>query len=127
LYDAVMARRSRSRNTDLRGATVSALTSVCAGAPHRYSRGGTRDEVIAELRAISDDPDVLAEAAAHIAVRHPDALDPTAGVEEGLALLFAAGADREAYERHCTARREFWASKPFDLGRFADMHNRPQD
>jgi len=111
------------RMSTARGLAVARLTSVCQGAILRYRRGATRADVLDELRVISTDPDVLAEAAAVFAVPHPASLaNPDA--ESGPALLFDAGADRDAYERHCQARRDMWAAKPFDLAAFADLQNR---
>lgn len=119
-----MVRHSRSRG-DPRTMTVSALMSICSGAVIRYGRGATRQDVVDELRARSDDPDVLAEAASVLAIPHPAALAAARiGIEDQITLLMEAGADPAAFKRHSQERQEMWDAKPFDLGAFADLQNR---
>jgi hypothetical protein len=74
-----------------------------------------RDGAIAEIRQRSSDPDVLAEAVAFFRVPLSGAARP--GAERAEQLLFDAGADVGAVERHAAVRLRK-RGQGFDLSGF---------
>ncbi len=98
--------------------------SIARGYVSGSRRDLDRDGALAAIKAAGhDDPEILAEAAAICAVPHTDHHDPR--TEEVVEVLLAAGADPDAFDRHCKARREQAAQPRFDLATFADQQNHP--
>jgi hypothetical protein len=86
----------------VRRARVSACYSTAAG----YASGSRHDldqaAAVAELCAVTTDPDELAEAAAMFAAPHGER---PWYADTAHAVLIAAGADPTAVDRHAAARR----------------------
>jgi hypothetical protein len=124
LYDSRVARR-RSRFRDQRGLAVTNAATIAqawvTGSRRDLDRAGA---LAAITSAAGGDADILAEAAAFHAVAFAGRIEPR--TDAMVALLFDAGADREAFERHCRARREAAAQPRFDLATFADQQNEPR-
>lgn len=97
---------------------IAQLTGVAAGWAQGTRRDLTRDQALAELRRISHDPDVLAEAAALYVVPWTR---PAPWDDQITGLLVDAGADPGRVEHHAAARRR--RPRGFDLGRFAEGIN----
>lgn len=77
------------------------MLSVADAATTR-SRDLTSEQAIAEIRAITVDPDVLAEAAAILVAPWVPGAEPDLAAAE---LLVEAGADRHVVQRHADRRR----------------------
>ena len=94
------------------------------GSRRDLDRAGALAAIASAAAGAGDAGDILAEAAAFHAVAFAGQVEPRA--DAMVALLFEAGADREAFERHCRARREAAAQPRFDLATFADQQNEPR-
>jgi hypothetical protein len=108
-----MVRRAR-HHADPRRLLVARLTGIAAGYAGGLRAEFTRDDALAELRAVTTDPDVLAEAAAMYVG------DDYWYGGEAVALLIDAGADPAAIPRHAEQRAR---STGFDLRRLANGLN----
>jgi hypothetical protein len=103
---------------------VTSAGSIARGYVYGSRRDLDRDGALAAISAAGlGDPDILAEAAAIYAVPQTAHRDPR--TEQVVEVLFAAGADPSAFDRHCQARRERAAQPRFDLATFADQQHDP--
>lgn len=95
------------------------LTGTASGYAGHYRRFPSRADAIAALRAITEQPDVLADAAAQLVARSSDWYDG-----EAVQLLLDAGADPDLVGEYVERRRP----RPggFNLGAFADRMTQGQ-